>query len=145
MTLVADGDLPDQVIASLQTVKYPIMRWHELGLPVRPDSHLMKALLSKGFRVLVTLDTGIPSQAYLYQYAANGLTVVLLRWKRRTPRDWQQMVKAVLTYGDEWETIAMKSPSVISVSNRSSRARAWTTIPPSIANSAKRLQWTESQ
>lgn len=139
MTLVADADVPDQVIRSLQAVKYPILRLIELGLPLRPDRDVMGGLVSSGNRVLVTRDCGIPSQAYLFQYAARGITVVVLRWKKSDARAFQQMVRAVLTHGEEWERAAAERPCVISVNNRSSRARPWATIPPSIGDPARGL------
>ncbi len=80
MTLVADGDVQDQIVQALQAVKYDIVTYDQLGLPIRPDKLLMERILSLG-GVLVTRDTGIPSQAYLYQFAQYGLTVVVLRWK----------------------------------------------------------------
>ena len=82
--------------------------------------------------VLVTMDTGIPSQAYLFEYAQNGLTVVVLRWKKSTPKDWQEMAVSILRYGEDWEQIAAVTPSVISVNRRRSRARAWQDVPTSI-------------
>ena len=66
--LVADADLPEPVMKALRAVRYPIARYSDLGLPVRPDGALMQKMLeSTEHRVLVTLDAGIPSQAYSYQ------------------------------------------------------------------------------
>ncbi|MBI4334100.1 MAG: hypothetical protein HY673_22790 [Chloroflexi bacterium] len=128
MILVADGDVPDPVVAALQAVNYDIRRYRELNLPARPDRELMAGILALG-GILVTRDTGIPSQAYLLGYGLNGLTVVLLRWKESRPKDFQEMVAAVLKYGEDWKAIAARTPSMISVSRRGSRARAWGTIP----------------
>jgi hypothetical protein len=128
---VADADLPEPVVKALQILQYGILRYSEIGAPVRPDSELMYAVLKHG-GVLVTRDTGIPSQTYLFEYAQNGLTVVVLRWKESTPRDWQEMAGAILRDGERWEQIAVEIPSVISVSRSRSRARAWQDVPTSI-------------
>ena len=129
MTLVADADIPEPVIRSLQILKYDIVRYSEIGLPSRPDRALMEALLQSG-GILLTRDTGIPSQAYLHQYGIHGLTVVLLRWKQQRARDWQEMVEAILRYGESWERTARETPSLISVSRSGSRARPWHALPP---------------
>jgi hypothetical protein len=136
MTLVADGDVPDQVIAALQIVKYDIVRYKELSFPVRPDKQLMAKILSiQG--IILTRDLGIPSQAYLFEYAQNGLTVVVLRWKQSRPIDYQEMVLAILRDGESWGNTAGTQSSVISVSRHGSRPRPWSTIPSAIANHAK--------
>ncbi len=96
----------------------------------------MAGLLRLG-GVLVTLDTGIPSQAYLYEYAHHGLTVVVLRWKTQFPKDWQQMVTAILRDGEKWERTTAETPSIIGVTRSRSRVRPWSTIPPSIADQAR--------
>jgi len=132
MMLIADADLRDPVIVALQAIKYPIVRYKELELPARPDKKLMKEILSKQ-GIMITMDLGIPSQAYAYQYAQYGLTVVLMRWKQSRPKDWQEMTLAILRDGESWAAIAATTPSVISVSHRGFRARAWVNIPSSIA------------
>jgi hypothetical protein len=48
VTLVADADVPDPVIRSLQAVRYDIIRYTDLGLPSTPDTALMEALLERG-------------------------------------------------------------------------------------------------
>lgn len=127
MTLIADSDVDDPVIRALQEVRYDIKRLRDIGAPVRPDRAVMDAVLNVG-NVFVTKDAGIPSQAYYYQFAQNGLTVVLLRWKCPAPRCWQEMVETILMDGKNWEETALRAPHVISVSHRKSRARPWTTI-----------------
>ena len=136
MTLVADADVPDPVIRSLQAVRYDIIRYTELGLPSTPDRALMAALLQSG-GILLTRDTGIPSQAYLYEYGIHGLTVVLLRWKQQRARDWQEMVEAILRYGESWEALAEEEPCIISVSRGRSRPRPWRTLPPEVGDPAR--------
>lgn len=133
MTLVADADIQDPVIQALQAVKYDIVRYSEVGLPIRPDRALMEALLQSG-GILLTGDTGIPSQAYLHEYGIHGLTVVLLRWKQQRAKDWQEMVEAILRYGESWERTAREMPSLISVSRNGSRERPWHTLPPELGN-----------
>ncbi len=95
MTLVADANVPDPIIRALQAIGFDIKRLSELGSPAMPDREAMKAAVDVG-GILLTADMGIPSQAYLFEYAKAGLTVVLLRWKTSTPEDWQQIVETVL-------------------------------------------------
>jgi hypothetical protein len=135
VTLVADADVPIPVIQALKAVRYNIIRYSEIGLPT-PDRALMEALLNVG-GILVTRDTGIPSQAYLYEYGLHGLTVVVLRWKQHRAKDWQEMVEAILRYGESWEAIAKEQPSLISVSRSGSRARPWHTLPPEVGGPAR--------
>ena len=137
MTLIAYSDPPRPLIGALKILKYDIATLEELAIPVRPDSELMAGLLRTPHRVLVTMDTGIPSQAYLYRYAQAGLTVVLLRWKTRTPRDLQEMAVAILTHGSAWEALAAREPGIISVSRSGWRHRAWSRIPATIEESAR--------
>ncbi|MDP2935240.1 MAG: hypothetical protein Q8O86_01980 [Dehalococcoidia bacterium] len=66
--LIADADVPDQVIQALQAVRFEIIRAKELGIPIDDDRPLMEGVRERN-GVLTTKDTGIPSQAYLYQYA----------------------------------------------------------------------------
>lgn len=56
--------------------------------------------------ILITLDQGMASQAYYYQFSKNGLTIVLLRWKHQTFKDWQQMVQIILRDAHLWEETA---------------------------------------
>ena len=139
MTLVADGDVPDPVIRALQEVRYGIVRARELGIPIRPDTALMAGLESPR-HVLVTRDTGIPSQAYLFEFGQRGLTVVVLRWKQSRPKDFQEMVMIILRNGESWEHTAADTPSIISVNRQGSRFRDWTTLPPTAADPARRGQ-----
>ena len=136
MTLVADGDVPDPVIKALQTVQYDIIRPQDLGVPLRPDKSLM-AGLRPSEHVLVTRDTGIPSQAYLFEFGQRGLTIVVLRWKRQLPKDWQEMVLAVLRDGETWERVAARAPSVISVNRQRSRYRNWSSLPSTAGDPAR--------
>lgn len=134
--LVADADVPGPVISALKTLQYPIVTFREIGAPVRPDTDLIEHMLNfSGYRVLVTQDHGIPGQAYMDQFHRRGLTVVLLRWKTSTPRDFQEMALRILQDGEKWETIAAQSPSVISANRRNSRVRPWKDIPGSIGAS----------
>jgi hypothetical protein len=133
--LVADADVPDPVIEALKILGYGIVRYNELNLPIRPDGPLMEGVLANN-GVLLTKDNGIPSQAYLFQYAQHGLTVVVLRWKQSNPKAWQEMAETILRDGASWEELANHTPSVISVTRRGSRPRAWSTIPADIAQQA---------
>jgi hypothetical protein len=136
VTLVADADVPVPVIQALKAVRYDIIRYSEIDLPSTPDRALMEALLQSG-GILLTRDTGIPSQAYLHEYGIHGLTIVLLRWKQQRARDWQEMVEAILRYGESWERTARETPSLISVSRSGSRGRPWYTLPPEVGNPAR--------
>lgn len=134
--LVADADVPGPVISALKTLQYPIVTFRDIGAPVRPDTALIEHMLSySDYRVLVTQDRGIPGQAYIDQFHRRGLTVVLLRWKTSTPRDFQEMALRILQDGEKWEEIAAQSPSVISANKRQSRVRPWKEIPGSIGAS----------
>jgi hypothetical protein len=126
--LVADADVPGPVIAALKILRYPIATHVDIGAPVRPDTALMDSVLAHS-HVLVTRDAGIPSQAYVAQYPRRGLTVVLLRWKTATFKDFQEMAEMILRDGTRWEEIASHTPSVISVNKRGSRHRAWQHVP----------------
>lgn len=130
--LVADADVPFPVIRALKILRYPLITYDEIGAPVRPDTALMAHILDhvQESPVLVTKDTGIPSQAYVGQYAQAGLTVVLLRWKTLTYPDFQKMTELILRDGEKWIEIASHTPSVISVSRHGSRPRAWSQVPP---------------
>ena len=130
--LVADADVPGPVIDALKVLQYPIATYDDIGAPIRPDTELMAYALRHS-RVLVTMDKGIPSQAYTAQFPARGLTVVLLRWKTSTYKDFQEMVGMILRYGEKWEQIASHTPSIISVSRSGSRDRAWGDVPESIS------------
>jgi hypothetical protein len=123
----------EPIVAALRAVKFDIVR-----VPARSDRNLMAVSLER-HSVLITRDVGIPSQAYAFQYAQNGLTVVLLRWKESNPKAWQQIVASILTHAEEWERMAAQAPSIISVSQRGYRSRTWQTIPSSIAEAATQL------
>ena len=131
--LVADADIPFPVIRALKILQYPIATFDDIGAPVRPDKALMEHVLQHS-RVLITRDTGIPSQAYVAQYPAQGLSVVLLRWKTSTAKDFQEMAMMILRHGEEWEKRASHTPSIISVNRNGSRYRAWSDVPDDIGN-----------
>lgn len=133
--LVADADVPFPVIRALKILQYPIATFDEIGAPVRPDKALMEDVLRYS-RVLVTRDMGIPSQAYVAQYPAQGLSIALLRWKTSTPKDFQEMTQIILRDGAKWEEHAADTPSIISVGRNGSRYRAWTDIPDNIRNTS---------
>ena len=130
--LVADADVPYPVIRALKILRYPIVTYNEIGAPVRPDTALMAHILGhvRESPILLTKDTGIPSQAYVGQYAQGGLTVVLLRWKTLTYPDFQKMTELILRDGEKWVEIASHTPSIISVNRHGSRPRAWSQVPP---------------
>lgn len=128
--LVADADVPRPVVDALKILRYPIATYEEIGAPARPDTALLEHCLRTGHYVLVTRDTGIPSQAYVARYPQRGLTVALLRWKTSTFADFQKMAEAILRDGAKWEAAAAREPSVISVGARGSRYRPWSGIPP---------------
>ncbi len=135
MTFIADDNVPDPVIQALLAVKFDIKRIKDI-VATKPDYSVMQSCLEEN-GILVTFDLGIPSQAYYYEFAKNGLTVVLLRWKRSTYRDWQEMVEIILRDAHIWKEAASKESSIISVSyKRGSRVRFWSTIPPLIAQQA---------
>lgn len=131
--LVADADVPYPVIRALKILQYPIATFDDIDAPVRPDKALMEQVLRHS-RVLITRDTGIPSQAYVAQYPAQGLSVVLLRWKTSTPKDFQEMTMMILRHGEDWAKRASHTPSIISVNRIRSRYRAWSDIPDEIGN-----------
>ena len=131
--LVADADVPYPVIQALKILQYPIATFDDIGAPVRPDKALMGHVLQHS-QVLITRDTGIPSQAYVAQFPAQGLSVVLLRWKTSTPKDFQEMAMMILRHGEEWEERASHTPSIISVNRNRSRPRAWSDVPDEIGN-----------
>ena len=90
MSFLTDLDVPSPVIQGLRAVRFLFRSVEDDGIPLGVDRGIMaRALNDLNGAVLITCDTGIPSQAYYYQYAQNGLTVVVLRWKRRTDRDLQ--------------------------------------------------------
>ena len=87
--------------------------------------------------ILVTLDKGMPSQAYAFEYASKGLSVVLLRWKSNKQEAWQQITEIILRDHKLWFEIAQKETSVISVSYKGgSRSRSWSDISPLIKGHA---------
>ena len=115
--LKEQGAKTKSIRAALATVEYMCegnrTAWKQVEMSVSSDK-----------------DTGIPSQAYVGQYAQAGLTIVLLRWKTLTYRDFQKMTEMVLRDGEKWMEIASHTPSIISVSRRGSRPRAWSQVPP---------------
>lgn len=128
--LVADADVPGPVLSGLRAVEFPIVSFREIGAPVRPDSALIEHMLAtSNHRVLVTLDKGIPSQRYVAQFSERGLTVVLLRWKTSTTRDFGEMVNRIRSDGDRWEQAAAECPHVISANRYASRYRRVEDIP----------------
>ena len=133
MSFIADEDVFAPVLEALKSLRFDI-----IPAPARPDRNLLAKTLEMG-KVLITRDTGIPSQAYAFQYAQNGLTVVLLRWKGSNPKAWQEIVVSILRHSEEWEEIAKKEPSVISVSRTGYRARAWSSLPEAVGKSAQVL------
>lgn len=73
--LIADADVPDPVVQALQILGYGIVRYAELNIPVRPDKALLEGVLSHQ-GVVITKDTGIPSQAYLFEYAQTRMVLL---------------------------------------------------------------------
>ena len=134
MIFIADANVAEPVIRSLLEVKFHIRRINEIA-EIRPDRPVMQACLDAN-GILITFDLGIPSQAYLYEIAQSGLTVVQMRWKTSTYEDWQQIVGIILREHHVWEEAACKEPSIISVNNRGSRIRSWSTIPQLIVMQA---------
>lgn len=129
MTLILDQCVYEPIIRALEAVQYDCVRLSLVtGSGQSPNEAVMQASLDRQ-AVLVPLDTGIPSQAYVDEFAAKGLTVVLLRWKTATPKDWQQILETILRHGAEWERIAASNPSVVSVRYRQMRPRPWSSIP----------------
>ena len=136
--LVADADVPGPVITALKALRYPIVTFQDIGAPIRPDTALIEHMLTfSDHRILLTLDQGIPGQAYIDQFHRRGLTVVILRWKTSTARDFQEMAIRILQDGEKWEEIAAQSPSVISVNRRGYRVRQWKDVPDSISGSQR--------
>ena len=136
MIFITDHLVYDPIVRALLEVRFDVKRINEI-LQTKPDRFVMQACLEND-GILITMDRGIPSQAYYYEFGQNGLTVVVLRWKTATPTDWQQMVEVILREANKWREAAKLAPSIISVSyKRGSRIRAWSTIPPIIALEAK--------
>lgn len=127
MTLVADENIPYPIIHALQDVRYDVVRAADAGAR-GPDAAVMEATLRRG-HLLMTMDVGLPSQAYVDRFAARGLSVVLLRWKTSTARDWQQILETILRDGEKWHRHAAERPCVISVRYFRSRVRPWDTLP----------------
>ena len=136
--LVADADVPGPVITALKVLRYPVVTFQDIGAPIRPDTALIEHMLTfSDHRILLTLDQGIPGQAYIDQFHRRGLTVVILRWKTSTTRDFQEMAVRILQDGEKWEEMAARSPSVISVNRRGYRVREWKDVPDSISRSQR--------
>ena len=134
MKIIADHCIFDPVIQSLQVLRFPIVSIKTLQQE-KPDYSVMQTCLEND-GILITLDKGIPSQAYAFQYAQGGLTVVLLRWRLQGYKTWQQMVEVILRDYGRWVTIAQEYPSVISAKYSGSRHHTWNEIPPLIAEHA---------
>jgi hypothetical protein len=137
VTFFADANVPEPIIAALDAVRFDIRRTSELRPSTSTDRDVMGAVLEAG-GILVTFDAGIPSQAYAYQFAERGLSVVLLRWKTSTPKDWQEIVAAILRGADSWRESTSNEPAVLSVSKRGTRIRPWSEIPSQIADQEPR-------
>ena len=133
MTLFADANVPEPIIVALEAVRFDIRRTSELLPSTGTDRDVMRAVLEAN-GILVTFDAGIPSQAYAYQFARRGLSVILLRWETSTPKDWQEIVVAILRGADDWRESAGNRPAVLSVSRGGTRIRPWSDIPVEIAD-----------
>lgn len=135
MILVADHCIYDPVVQALKKLKFPILSISELQDEIADYTVLQACLDNSG--LLITLDKGIPSQAYAFEYANKGLSVVLLRWKSSKQDAWQQITEVILRDYNNWIEIAEKDTSIISVSYRGgTRARAWSDISPHIVKHA---------
>ena len=73
---IADHCIFDPVVQSLLTVKFDIRRIGDCTKSTDDESVMKVCLAEKA--ILITLDQGMASQAYYYQFAKNGLTIVLL-------------------------------------------------------------------
>lgn len=132
---IADHCIFAPIVQALSVLKFPIKSIQQVQKE-RPDYSVMRTCLIQN-AILITLDLGIPSQAYAFQYAKAGLTVILLRWRTQTPKDWQQMTEVILRDHEQWSAIAKKDTSVISVSYKGgSRPRSWSQISPLIVEHA---------
>lgn len=135
MKLIADHCIYDPILRALSSLKFPIVSITQLQSET-PDFTVIQACLDND-GVLLTLDKGMPPQAYAFQYAANGLSVVLLRWKSSAAEAWQQITEVILRDYKQWIEIAQRETSVISVSYRGgSRPRSWEEISPLIIGHA---------
>lgn len=135
MILVADADVRDPIVQALQAISFPISRLSELHIPVRPDTAVMQGVLDAG-GLLLTFDTGIPSQAYLHQFGRAGLTVAVVRLDQEGPIAWQKATEIILRDWHAWQRVAARAPSVISVTWSGSRSRAWEDLPSTMASQA---------
>lgn len=135
MILVADHCIYDPIIQALKKLRFPILSITELQNDIVDYSVMEACLESDG--ILVTMDKGIPSQAYAFEYASKGLSVVLLRWKSNKQDAWQQITEIILRDGNQWIQIAERETSIISVNYKGgTRARAWAEISPHIIRHA---------
>jgi len=135
LKLIADHCVYEPIVLALSNLKFPLISIKEIQSEI-PDYTVMQACLDND-GVLITLDTGMPSQAYAFEYAKNGLTVVLLRWKSGNHEAWQQITEVILRDHKLWFEIAQEETSVISVSYKGgSRPRAWAEISPLIIGHA---------
>ena len=132
MILVADADVRDPIVQALQAIRFPAYRLNELSIPIRPDAAMMQGVLEAG-GLLLTFDTGIPSQAYLHQFGQAGLTVAVVRLVPDGPVAWQKATEIILRDWHTWQQVAARAPSVISVTWSGSRSRAWEDLPSTMA------------
>ena len=136
MRLIADADFPFPIVAALKALRFPAFTLQDLDIPLRPDSAVMQGALAND-GILATSDAGIPSQAYLYEFGARGLTIVLLRIKPQGREAWQRAAGLILLNWSEWEAKASERPSLITISRSNVRVRPWDTLPPSAGEPAR--------
>ncbi len=135
MRLIADHCIYEPIVLALSNLKFPLISIKEIQSE-RPDYTVMQACLDND-GILLTLDKGMPSQAYAFEYASKGLTVVLLRWKSNKEEAWQQITEIILRDHKLWLEIAQEETSVISVRYKGgSRPRTWAEISPLIIGHA---------
>jgi len=133
LIFVADDCIYDPIVRALQIIRFEVKRRTDIGTR-SPDPPILEACLHD-HNILITFDMGIPPQAYLYDFGQNGLTIVLLRWKTSTYKDWQQIVEIILRDSSKWKESAQKEAGIISVNyKKGSRIRLWKDIPPIISS-----------
>jgi hypothetical protein len=129
---IADHCILDPVVQSLLAVKFDIKRIKDCTEKT-DDISVMRVCIDRK-AILITLDRGMSSQAYYYQFSKNGLSIILLRWKHQTYLDWQQMVQVILRDHNLWGKAVKIDPSMISVSfTRGTRVRPWSKVPSLIS------------
>jgi len=133
--LIADHCVYEPIIQALKKLQFPILSIYDIQ-DGRADYTVMQACLDNN-GILITLDRGIPSQAYAFEYASKGLSVVLLRWKSSKQDAWQEMTEVILRESKHWIETAERETSIISVSYKGgSRPHAWSDISPQIIKHA---------